>query len=255
MTGTGLGPAATGARAGERSDIRPDAVRVLVIEDDDTLRAALEAGLSGAGYRVDARPDGTDLDEIAGDFRPELAVLDVMVPGVDGFRLAHRLRSISECAVVFLTARDDVADRLHGFDSGADDYLVKPFVMAELLARIRAVLRRAGHLREPVVQISDLVVDENTGEASRAGSFLSLTATEFRLLAFLARHPGRVLSKAQILSQVWGYDAYDPNLVEAFVSALRRKIEAHGPRLIHTVRGVGYRIGEPRTDPADGTTS
>ncbi|WP_353648620.1 response regulator [Nakamurella sp. A5-74] len=100
MTGTGLGPAATGARAGERSDIRPDAVRVLVIEDDDTLRAALEAGLSGAGYRVDARPDGTDLDEIAGDFRPELAVLDVMVPGVDGFRLAHRLRSISECAVV-----------------------------------------------------------------------------------------------------------------------------------------------------------
>ncbi|WP_353648619.1 response regulator transcription factor [Nakamurella sp. A5-74] len=132
---------------------------------------------------------------------------------------------------------------------------MKPFVMAELLARIRAVLRRAGHLREPVVQISDLVVDENTGEASRAGSFLSLTATEFRLLAFLARHPGRVLSKAQILSQVWGYDAYDPNLVEAFVSALRRKIEAHGPRLIHTVRGVGYRIGEPRTDPADGTTS
>ncbi|HEY2656210.1 MAG TPA: response regulator transcription factor, partial [Solirubrobacteraceae bacterium] len=129
----------------------------------------------------------------------------------------------------------------HGFELGADDYLVKPFVLEELLARVRAVLRRTGRLGAPI-QAGDIVVDEQTGLATRAGSSLGLTATELRLLAYLVRHRGAVLTKHQLLTQVWGYDEYDPNVVEVQISALRRKLEANGPRTIETVRGLGYRL-------------
>ena len=147
--------------------------------------------------------------------------------------------------MIVVTALDGVDDRLAGFDAGADDYLVKPFAVAELLARVTAVLRRSGRLSAQLIEIGDLIVDEDGGVVQRAGRPIELTATERRLLVYLARHRGRVLSKTQILTQVWGYEAYDPNLVEAFVSGLRRKLDQHGPRLIHTVRGVGYRLAAP----------
>jgi two-component system, OmpR family, response regulator len=143
--------------------------------------------------------------------------------------------------VIFLTARDSVEDRLLGFSLGADDYLVKPFALEELLARVRAVLRRTGRLAA-VIEAGDLIVDEQGGLATRAGGALELTPTELRLLAYLVRNRGLVLSKTQMLTQVWGYDHYDPNIVEVHVSALRRKLEAHGPRILHTVHGLGYRL-------------
>ena len=218
------------------------AARVLVVEDEPVLRETVAGALVDAGFVVHAAADGTDLDRTVARFRPDAAVLDVTLPGDSGLALARRLREGGPVAVLFVTARDSVDDRLAGFRVGADDYLVKPFVLAELVARLRAVLRRTGRLTSPTVEVGPLVLDEDAGLVSVGGAPVALTATELRLLAYLARNRGRVLSKTQILTQVWGYDVYDPNLVEAHVSALRRKLEAHGPRLVHTVRGVGYRV-------------
>ena len=171
---------------------------------------------------------------------PDLAILDVL-PSGNGFDLARSLRQQRELPIIFLTARDAVADRVAGLELGADDYLVKPFALEELMARVRAVLRRRGAIPQ-VLEVEQLLVDEEHGFAARAGDELALTSTELRLLAFLMRHRGQALSKDQLLTQVWGYDAYDHNLVEVHISALRRKLEARGPRLIHTVRGIGYRF-------------
>ena len=221
----------------------PGSARVLVVEDDTVLRDCLRDGFADAGYQVTARPDGRDFEHVVADTRPDIAVLDVMLPGRSGLELAAELRRYTDAAVLFLTARDAVPDRLAGFASGADDYLIKPFAMAELLARLRAVLRRAGRTAD-VLHVGDLVIDEESGQVRRADVAITLTATELRLLGYLARNRNRVLSKTQILTQVWGYDAYDPNLVEAYVSTLRRKLDTNGVRLIHTVRGVGYRLSE-----------
>ena len=221
------------------------AARVLVVEDDAVLRRCVAEELADAGFQVRSAADGGDLDALVSAFRPDAAVLDVMLPGPSGLTLAERLRRVGDIAVLFLTARDAIDDRLAGFAAGADDYLVKPFEMAELLARIRAVLRRTGAMASSTVEVADLVVDEDAGEVRRAGGPVAVTATELKVLVYLARNRGRVLSKTQILTQVWGYDAYDPNLVEAYVSSLRRKLEVAGPRVIHTVRGVGYRLSEP----------
>jgi DNA-binding response OmpR family regulator len=216
--------------------------RVLVLEDEPVLRETIAAALQDAGFVVLAAADGRGLDAAVDRFRPDAAVLDISLPGPDGLTLARRLQARAPTAVVFVTARDAVADRLAGFSAGADDYVVKPFVLAELVARLRAVLRRTGRLVSPTVQVGELVLDEDAGRVVVAGEPVPLTATELRLLAYLVRNRGRVLSKTQILTQVWGYEEYDPNLVEAHVSALRRKLEAHGPRLVHTVRGIGYRV-------------
>ena len=224
-----------------------DAARVLVVEDDAVLRICIDDGLADAGYHTRTAPDGVGFAALVEEFRPDVAVLDVMLPGTSGLVLARHLREHTQAAVLFLTARDAVTDRLAGFEAGADDYIIKPFVMAELLARTRAVLRRSGKLRSGRLQVADLLIDEDAGEVIRAGETIAVTATEMRLLGYLARNRGRVLSKTQILTQVWGYEAYDPNLVEAYVSGLRRKLESHGDRLIHTVRGVGYRLSE--TEP------
>jgi DNA-binding response OmpR family regulator len=193
---------------------------------------------------VTSNPDGAEFAAQVAAFRPDVAVLDVMLPTTSGLALAGHLRRHTQAGIVFVTARDGVADRLSGFEVGADDYVVKPFVAAELVARVRAVLRRTGRLRSSTVEVADVVIDEDAGEVLRGGCRIAVTATELRLLGYLARQRGRVVSKTQILTQVWGYDAYDPNLVEAYVSTLRRKLEQHGPRVIHTVRGVGYRIGD-----------
>jgi two-component system OmpR family response regulator len=216
--------------------------RVAVVEDEDALRDAVCGALRSDGHAVTGFADALEPARILAA-APDLAVLDVMLPGCDGFELAHRLRAARDVAIVFLTARDGLDDRLAGFELGADDYLVKPFALEELLARVRAVLRRAGRLPAPL-EAGDVVIDEAAAVATRGGRPLPLTPTELRLLAFLVRHRGQVLSKYQLLSQVWGYEAYDPNLVEVHTSALRRKLEdGGGARLIHTVRGIGYRLG------------
>jgi two-component system, OmpR family, response regulator len=219
------------------------AARVLVVEDEPVLRETIAGALTEAGFVVQAAADGRELDRTVASFRPDAAVLDIGLPGESGLALARRVREQGPAAVLFVTARDAVDDRLAGFAAGADDYLVKPFVLAELVARLRAVLRRTGRLVSPTVEVGPLLLDEDAGRVAVNGEPVALTATELRLLAYLVRNRGRVLSKTQILTQVWGYDVYDPNLVEAHVSAVRRKLEAYGPRVVHTVRGVGYRVG------------
>ncbi len=215
--------------------------RVLVVEDDGPIRSALDVSLCAEGYEVKAEPDGTAIADVTQMFRPDLAILDVRLPvGPDGFAIARALRQTGDLPLLFLTAADALESRLAGFDAGADDYLLKPFSMAELLARVQALLRRSGRLASATWQVGDLVIDEATATVIRGGKQLELTHIEYTLLCVLVRHHGRVLSKVQLLTQVWGFDAYDPNLVEVHISALRRKLEASGPRLLQTVRGLGY---------------
>lgn len=209
--------------------------------DTPAIRDPLARSLHGAGYRVRAVGDGTDFEQTVDAFRPDLAVLDLMLPGRDGYALARALRGRSDAGVLMLTARDTVPDRVRGLSAGADDYVVKPFAIEEVLARVAAILRRLGRVPD-TVQIGDLVLDQGAGVAVRGSTRLELTATEFQLLAFLVANRGRTLSKTQLLTQVWGYEQYDPNLVEVHISALRRKLEQHGPRLIHTARGLGYTL-------------
>lgn len=218
--------------------------RIAVVEDEPTLRETVGTALRSAGYLVKTWADGRD-EQALSVFAADLVILDVMLPGVDGFTLGRRMLDRRDVAVLYLTARGAVEDRLLGFSLGADDYVVKPVMMEELLARVRAVLRRAGKAQSAAVSVGDLVVDEDAAAVTYGGEPVELTAMELRLLSYLARHRGRTHSKLQLLTQVWGYDAYDPNLVEVHMSALRRKLEAHGPRMIHTVRGVGYRLAPP----------
>lgn len=215
------------------------APRVLVVEDAETIREMVVEALVDAGYVAGGRGDGAGLEDVLDSFRPDLVVLDVMLPGRDGFTLIDVVHDWGDPGIVLLTARDGLDDRLRGLDGGADDYVVKPFLLAELVSRVGAVLRRRGRLPS-AIQLGDLVIDPDAGTASRAGTLLELTATELRLLTYLAVQRNRTVSKDQILHQVWGYDAYDPNLVEVYISSLRRKLEVSGPRILHTVRGLGY---------------
>jgi two-component system, OmpR family, response regulator len=226
--------------------VRRSPVRILVVEDDSAIREALVVAMAEEGYEVQPAEDGVSAMRGAEEFRPDLAIVDIRLPGgPDGLAVARRIREAADLPVLFLTAADGLEDRLAGFAAGADDYIVKPFSMSELLMRVRAVLRRSGRLRSQVWQVGDLFVDEAARVVTRSGATIDLTHTEFELLSTLGRHRGQVLSKAQLLSQVWGYEAYDPNVVEAHISALRRKLEEHGPRLIHTVRGAGYGLRPP----------
>jgi two-component system, OmpR family, response regulator len=218
------------------------APRVLVVEDDAAVREMVASALERVGYQVRAEADGFAVEAAAESFHPDLAILDVRLPvGPGGLSMARMLRTARDMPIIFLTAADSVDDRLAGFDAGADDYLVKPFSVSELLARVHALLRRSGRLRSATWEVGDLVVDLDGRAATRSGHPLELTRTEFDLLVALGSKPGRVLTKSQLLSAVWGFEAYDPNLVEVHVSSLRRKLEEGGaPRLVHTVRGVGY---------------
>jgi two-component system OmpR family response regulator len=221
----------------------PDAPpRVLLIEDEAAIRDAVATALADAGYVVRGQNDGTRLRCLADEFRPDLAILDISLPGPDGLVLARALRARGDLPILFLTARDGLDDRLAGFAAGADDYLVKPFALAELLARVQALLRRSGRRQSATIEVGDLVLDESASTAWRSAQALELTPTEFRLLAYLLARRGRTVSKAEILTQVWGYGSYDPNLVEVRISSLRRKLEAHGPRILHTVHGHGYTV-------------
>jgi DNA-binding response OmpR family regulator len=218
-----------------------NAVRVLVVDDDAPVRDAIGIAFRSEGFDVCTEPDGRAIRQVFDSFHPDLAILDVRLPaGPDGYAIARMLRDQSDVPILLLTAADRVQDRLRGFESGADDHLGKPFSVAELLARAQALLRRSARLPGAEIVYSDLCVDPRSRRVLRAGSEIELTRTEFDLLDILLRHQGQILSKQQLLAQVWGFDAFDPNVVEVHISALRRKLEVLGPRLVHTVRSVGY---------------
>jgi DNA-binding response OmpR family regulator len=221
---------------------RMAASRVLVVEDSDAIRLSVATVLRAQGYVVTERADGRDLEAVLGQSAPDVVVLDVMLPGRDGFDLLDVIRRTGDAAVIMLTARDTTADRVRGLGAGADDYLVKPFAMAELVARIKAVLRRS-RPDGGTVRVGELELDEDLVRVSSADQPVQLTETERRVLAYLVGHREQVVSKTQILTAVWGYDGFAENLVEVNVSTLRRKLEAQGQaRVLHTVRGRGYRL-------------
>ncbi len=214
---------------------------MLTVEDDELTSTALERVLDGEGYTVRCLPTGIDAERFAGEFRPDLAILDVELgSGPDGYTVARRLKGLGDIPILFLSGRAEVQDRLRAFDVGADDYLGKPFSMGELLARVRVLLRRSGRIESAVIQAGDLVVDDGARLVVRGDRPVRLTPSEYELLLVLARNPGRVLSKAQLLSHMWGFDAGESHVIDVHLSALRKKLEQHGPRMIHTVRGMGF---------------
>ncbi|MGD1224085.1 response regulator transcription factor [Streptomyces krungchingensis] len=228
---------------------------VLVVEDDASIRTLLTSALSAAGYAVASASSGQEAMFQAGSRRPDLIVLDVMLPDTDGFRLTRDLRAQGAYTpVLFLTARTGVEDRIIGLSSGGDDYVTKPFHVQEVLLRIRAILRRSNSPAStagvhPPLCYADLTLNESTHEVRRADQALKLSPTEFRLLACLMAHPERVLDKADILQQVWQYDfSGDTRIVDTYIKNLRRKIDRDPPSLIHTVRGVGYCLRLPRDE-------
>lgn len=216
------------------------ATRILTVEDDERIRTAVKLALEDEGWNVAEADTGEVALEQFQREPTDVVLIDIMLPGIDGFEVCRSIRRISDVPIVMVTARADTHDVVAGLEAGADDYLTKPFSLAELLARVRALLRRAGRLSSPTWQVGDLTVDEGARVVHRGDAEVELTRTEFDLLAELGRRRGRATSKEQLLAAVWQFDSYDPNLVEVHISALRRKLEDHGDRLIHTVRGVGY---------------
>ncbi len=220
--------------------------RVLVIEDEDRIRQFLQRGLTYEGYRVDAAADGPSGLNLARDTPPDLVILDWMLPGMDGLEVCRRLRAASATPILMLTAKDAVNDRVQGLDAGADDYLVKPFAFDELLARIRALLRRAAPAQPEVLRFADLMLDTGTRQAFRGERAIELTAKEYELLELFMRNPRQVLTRDIIFDRVWGYDfGGESNIIEVYVRYLRQKTEqSNEQRLLHTVRGVGYVLRE-----------
>jgi two-component system, OmpR family, response regulator len=221
--------------------------RLLLVDDEDNLRSMLEAALRHTGFDVHPVATGRDAIDAAGEVRPDLIVLDVMLPDIDGFEVTRRLRTDgSRVPVLFLTARDATEDKVRGLTLGGDDYLVKPFSLEELVARINAVLRRSGAARnDSVLSCADLELDDDAHLVTRAGREVALSPTEYNLLRYLLINQGRVVSKAQILDHVWQYDfGGDGGVVETYIGYLRRKVDDVDPRLIHTIRGVGYVLRE-----------
>ena len=218
------------------------APRVLVVEDDDEIAQALARSLRMEGYEVRLAADGEIALDQAAQFVPDLVVLDLGLPKLDGIEVARRLRSADDTPILMLTARDAVESRVEGLDSGADDYLVKPFERQELLARLRALLRRRPPRGAASVVVRDLMLNPDTHEVTRGERPVELTQREFELLEYLMRNERIVVARQRLLEEVWGYDPFaTTNTIEVFVSNLRRKLEAGGePRLLHTIRGAGY---------------
>ncbi len=225
--------------------------RLLVVDDEPNIVELLSASLRFAGFEVETAAGGLEAVEAAHTFRPDLLVLDVMMPGLDGFGVVRRLRQEGvRTPVVFLTAKDATEDKVTGLTLGGDDYVTKPFSLEEVVARIRAVLRRVSTSPSAQTHLSfaDIELDEDTHEVWKDGTLVPLSPTEFKLLRYFMQNTGRVLSKAQILDHVWNYDfGGDANVVESYVSYLRRKIDTTEPRLLHTLRGVGYVLRVPRS--------
>ncbi len=220
--------------------------RILVVEDEERIRQFLKRGLTYENYVVDTAVDGKDGLEKARDNPPDLVLLDIMLPGMDGLEVCRRLRAASDVPILMLTAKEAIEDRVAGLDAGADDYLVKPFSFDELLARVRALLRRAQPSQPQVFRFSDLELDTGTRQGRRGGQTFDLTAKEYELLELFMRNPRQVLTRDVIFDRVWGYDfGGGSNIIEVYVRYLRQKTEIEElPRVIHTVRGVGYVLRE-----------
>jgi two-component system, OmpR family, response regulator len=235
--------------------------RILVVEDEPSIRTLLESTLRLSGYQVSSAATGRAALLEVERFRPDLLLLDVMLPDLDGYAVTRSLRASGvDTPVLFLTARSTVSDRIRGLSAGGDDYVGKPFSTDEVLLRIRAILRRstpdpaqAAQGGDGVLHFADLELDERAHEVRRAGQVVQLSPTEFNLLGFLMAHPNQVLTKRQILTQVWRYDFDgDASIVDTYVKYLRRKVDCYPPPLIHTVRGIGYSLRVPRERPDTG---
>lgn len=220
--------------------------RILIIEDDEGIVKILKRSLAYEGYQVEAAYDGEKGLQAARERHPDLVILDLMLPSIDGVEVCMRLRASSKVPILMLTARDSLQDRVEGLDAGADDYVVKPFELDELVARVRALLRRSQPERTPTLNFADLTLDTSTREASRKNRKISLTAKEYDLLELFLRHPRQVLTREVIFDRVWGYDfGGESNVLDVYIRYLRQKLEASGePRLLHTIRSVGYVLRE-----------
>ena len=228
----------------------PEAHRVLVVDDEPNIVDVITMALRFQGFEVASAGTGNEAIAAVSTFRPQIMVLDVMLPDMEGFEVARRLGADrARVPILFLTARDATEDKVRGLSIGGDDYVTKPFSLEELVARIRTILRRAGLAEATSSRLvfEDLELDEDAHEVTRGGELVHLTATEYRLLRYLMLNPGRVLTRSQLLEHVWDYDfGGDGRVLETYVSYLRRKLDVHGPPLIHTVRGVGYALRRPR---------
>ena len=225
--------------------------RILVVDDEPNIVDVVSMALRFQGFEIESAGNGAEALSAVASFKPHLIVLDVMLPDMEGFDVAQRLGAQrARVPIIFLTARDATDDKIRGLTLGGDDYVTKPFSLEELVARIRSILRRSG-LAEPEssrLTFEDIELDEDAHEVTRAGRNVELTATEYRLLRYLMLNPRRVLTRSQLLEHVWEYDfGGDARVLETYVSYLRKKLDAHGPSLIHTVRGVGYALRQPRT--------
>jgi two-component system, OmpR family, response regulator len=229
----------------------PASHRVLVVDDEPNIVDVVSMALRFQGFEVATAGTGAEALAAVTAFKPQLMVLDVMLPDLEGFEVARRLGAQrAQVPIIFLTARDATDDKVRGLTVGGDDYVTKPFSLEELVARIRTVLRRTGQAEPESSRLTfeDLALDDDTREVERAGAPIELTATEYRLLRYLMLNPRRVLTRDQLLNHVWDYDfGGDARVLETYVSYLRKKLDAHGPPLIHTVRGVGYALRQPRT--------
>jgi two-component system OmpR family response regulator len=224
--------------------------RILVVDDEANIVDVITMALRFQGFQTESAHTGADALSAVANFKPHLIVLDVMLPDMEGFDVARRLGAErAGVPIIFLTARDATEDKIRGLTTGGDDYVTKPFSLEELVARIRTVLRRSGQVEAESSRLvfEDLELDDDTHEVSRAGEPIDLTATEYRLLRYFMLNPRRVLSRPQLLDHVWDYDfGGDARVLETYVSYLRKKLDVHGPSLIHTVRGVGYTLRPPR---------
>jgi two-component system, OmpR family, response regulator len=227
-----------------------DRLRVLVVDDEPGIVDVVSMALRHHGFEVTAVDTGARALAEARDWRPHAMVLDVMLPDMEGFEVARRLAAQrAEIPILFLSARDATADKVRGLTTGGDDYVTKPFSLEELIARLRNILRRSGAATQTSsrLQFADLELDEDTREVTRGPHAIELTATEYRLLRYLLLNPRRVLTRAQLLDHVWSYDfGGDARVLETYISYLRKKLDVHGPPLVHTVRGVGYALRLPR---------
>ena len=241
----------TGTTTGLQNGQPEQGFRVLVVDDEPSITQLLAMALRYDGWQVETAGGGAEAVSKVRSFDPDVLVLDIMLPDFDGMQVLSRLRSASELVpVLFLTALGTVEDRVKGLTAGGDDYMVKPFSIEELIARLRALVRRSQIVRDqtpsPILRVGDLVLNEDSYEVERAGSAIELTSTEFELLRYLMRNPCRVLSKTQILDRVWSYDySGKQTVVELYISYLRKKVDAGREPMIHTVRGAGYLLKPP----------
>jgi two-component system OmpR family response regulator len=239
------------ARTQHTQESKQDPKRILVVDDEPNINDLISTSLKFSGFDVRSAMNGAQALTIAEEFKPHALVLDVMMPGMNGFQVCEKLRKDGlKIGVLFLTAKDSTDDKVTGLTIGGDDYMVKPFSLEELIARVRAILRRTGEIKididDELIRFADLELNEATHEVSRGGKLIELSPTEFTLLRYLLINADRVVSKSQILDHVWQYDFRgDAGIVETYISYLRKKIDTYEPQLIHTVRGVGYRLRLP----------